>query len=66
VVSAQSGANIDRWYSTLEVEDHKQDITEAQDELCEGSSRQIRKAAEDLSVLREHLKLSEQAAALDS
>jgi putative membrane protein len=66
-VSTQSGSEFDRWYSSLEVEDHKQDITESQDEVRKGSNRQVRALAkEDLPMLKEHLKLSKQAAALNS
>jgi putative membrane protein len=67
VVATQSGAEFDRWYSSLEVEDHKQDITESQDEVKEGSNTMLRNLAkEDLPMLKEHLKLSQQAVALGS
>jgi putative membrane protein len=62
IVSTLSGPQFDHWYSALEVEDHKQDITESKDEVSEGSSRQVIKLAkEDLPMLKEHLKLSTQA-----
>jgi putative membrane protein len=62
IVGTLSGTQFDHWYSDLEVEDHKQDISESSDEVKEGSNPQIKKlAAEDLPVLKEHLKLSMQA-----
>jgi putative membrane protein len=65
IVGTLSGGPFDHWYSALEVEDHKQDISESHDEVSEGTNRQIRKlAAEDLPMLKEHLKLSTQALAV--
>jgi putative membrane protein len=62
IVGTLSGSQFDHWYSDLEVEDHKQDITESTDEVKEGTNRQLKKlAAEDLPMLKEHLKLSTQA-----
>jgi putative membrane protein len=62
IVGTLSGSQFDHWYSALEVEDHKQDISESHDEVTEGGNREIKKlAAEDLPMLREHLKLSTQA-----
>jgi putative membrane protein len=62
VVSTFSGNAFDRWYSDLEVQDHMQDITEAEDEVEKGCNRDIRKLAEDdLPVLRQHLALAEEA-----
>jgi predicted outer membrane protein len=59
IVGTLSGSQFDHWYSDLEVEDHKQDITESKDEIKEGSNPQVKKlAAEDLPVLKEHLALS--------
>jgi putative membrane protein len=37
VVSRFHGAKFNRWYSDLEVQDHKQDITEATDEVEKGA-----------------------------
>jgi putative membrane protein len=52
----------DHWYADLEVQDHMQDIQEAQDEVKKGCNRAIRHlAAEDLPVLRQHLALAEAA-----
>jgi putative membrane protein len=62
IVGTLSGAQFNHWYSALEVEDHKQDITESHDEVTEGGNREVKKlAAEDLPMLREHLKLATQA-----
>jgi putative membrane protein len=59
IVGTLSGSQFDHWYSELEIEDHKQDISESSDEVKEGSNPQIRKlAVEDLPMLKEHLKLS--------
>jgi putative membrane protein len=63
VVGAMSGADFDRWYASLEVQDHKQDIDETKDELAVGANASVRKDARaDLPVLREHLKLSKATA----
>jgi putative membrane protein len=49
----------DRWYADLEVQDHIQDITEAQDEVEKGCNRAIRHlAAEDLPTLHQHLAIA--------
>jgi putative membrane protein len=62
VVATFSGGAFDRWYSDLEVQDHKQDITEAEDEVEKGCNGEIRKLAQDdLPVLHEHLSLAEAA-----
>jgi predicted outer membrane protein len=62
VVATYSGAAFDRWYSDLEVQDHKQDITEASDERSKGGLHSVRaSAAKELPALREHLKLSRAA-----
>jgi putative membrane protein len=62
VVSSFSGADFDTWYSSLEVMDHQQDITEAQDEWKDGTNPQARAAAkQELPMLRTHLKLAKQA-----
>jgi putative membrane protein len=52
----------DHWYADLEVQDHKQDIQESEDEVSKGCNREIRHlAADDLPTLREHLALAEAA-----
>ncbi len=56
------GRAFDRWYTDLEVQDHKQDIKEASDETSKGSDPELKKsAADELPTLREHLKLSRAA-----
>jgi putative membrane protein len=58
------GRAFDRWYSDLEVQDHVQDITEAQDEVDQGFNEKVKSTAEDdLPVLREHLRLAQAALA---
>jgi putative membrane protein len=57
-------ATFDAAYATLEVQDHKQDIDDTKMEISDGVNAKVRHLAhEDLPVLREHLKLSKQAAA---
>jgi putative membrane protein len=52
----------DHWYADLEVQDHKQDIQESEDEVKKGCNQEIRHlAAQDLPVLRQHLALAEAA-----
>ncbi|MDX6655935.1 MAG: putative rane protein [Solirubrobacteraceae bacterium] len=58
------GAEFDRWYSDLEVQDHKQDIKEAQDEVDKGCNHDVREDAEDeIPTLQEHLRLAQDALA---
>ena len=62
VVSRFHGRKFDRWYADLEVQDHMQDIQEAEDEVDKGCNPEVRQLAEDdLPVLREHLALAEAA-----
>jgi putative membrane protein len=62
VVASFSGAKFNRWYSDLEVQDHRQDIQEAQDEVEMGCNRTVKRLArEDLPVLRTHLALAQAA-----
>jgi putative membrane protein len=62
VVASFSGSDFDRWYSDLEVQDHKQDIEESNAEVKMGSNRQVRKLAKtDLPMLKTHLSLSKAA-----
>jgi putative membrane protein len=64
VVSSFSGNAFDRWYSDLEVQDHIQDIQEAQDEVDKGRNHEIREDAEDeIPTLQHHLELSKAALA---
>jgi putative membrane protein len=63
-VAQFKGADFDRWYSDLEVQDHIQDIQEAQDEVDKGCNDKIRHlAADDLPVLEQHLELARAALA---
>jgi putative membrane protein len=56
------GRDFDHWYADLEVQDHKQDIQEAQDEIDKGCNPDIRdEAKSELPVLQEHLRLAEEA-----
>jgi putative membrane protein len=56
------GREFDRRYADLEVQDHKQDIQEAQDEIDKGCNPDIRdEAKSELPVLQEHLQLAEDA-----
>jgi len=64
VVAQFSGTQFDRWYSDLEVQDHKQDIKEAQDEVDKGCNPEIRADAKgEIPTLQKHLSLAEQALA---
>jgi putative membrane protein len=63
-VAQFSGSEFDKWYSDLEVQDHVQDIQEAQDEVDKGCNDQIKQLAEDdLPVLQQHLELARAALA---
>src|SRR4051794_27350199 len=54
--------DFNRWWSDLEVADHKQDIKEATDEKRNGTNKTIKKlAAQEIPTLRTHLKLSDEA-----
>jgi putative membrane protein len=62
VVNSFSGADFDKWYARLEVQDHKQDISEASNEAKNGKQAHVRKSARrELPILKTHLKLSEAA-----
>jgi putative membrane protein len=61
-VATFGGRAFDRQYSSLEVGDHLQDITESKEERAKGANTAIRKlAAQDLPELRAHLRLSRAA-----
>ncbi|MDX6725858.1 MAG: putative rane protein, partial [Baekduia sp.] len=63
-VAQFQGSDFDKWYSDLEVQDHLQDIQEAQDEVDKGCNDQIKQLAEDdLPVLQQHLELARAALA---
>ena len=62
VVSSFSGNDFDTWYSSLEVMDHQQDITEAQDEVKDGTNPEVRASAKkEIPTLQKHLKMAKQA-----
>jgi putative membrane protein len=64
ISNSLSGNAFDRWWSDLEVQDHKQDIAEATMEKRSGSNPTIKRmAAQEISTLRTHLKLSDEALA---
>jgi putative membrane protein len=61
-VRSMSGNSFDRFYSSLEVKDHQQDIEETTFEVHHGSDPDIRAgASKELPMLRMHLALSERA-----
>jgi putative membrane protein len=67
VVATFKGKAFDRWYSSLEVYDHIQDIDETGTEVANGTNSQVRDDAKtELPILREHLKLARQALAASS
>lgn len=62
VSASFTGQAFDRWWSDLEVADHKQDIAEATDEKRDGQNKTIKAlAAGEIPTLRTHLKLSDEA-----
>lgn len=62
IVRQLHGKAFNRWYSSLEIFDHVQDIQEATDEVKDGSDPDVIKDAKtELPMLREHLKLSRAA-----
>jgi putative membrane protein len=62
IVSRLHGRTYNRWYSSLEVYDHVQDIQETTDEIKDGSNKDvINDARTNLPVLRLHLKLAREA-----
>ena len=62
VVAGSSGAAFDRLYSSLEVQDHKQDIMESKDEVSGGSNPAVvADARKEIPMLRTHLRLSRKA-----
>jgi putative membrane protein len=57
-----SGTEFDRWYSTGEVADHKQDIEEASNEHHKGKQPHVRAmAGHEIPTLKKHLSLAEAA-----
>jgi putative membrane protein len=61
-VDSMSGATFDRYYTTLELKDHQQDIEETTFEVQHGSNAQIKQSAKiELPTLRAHLALATKA-----
>jgi putative membrane protein len=64
VVAQFEGSAFDRWYSDLEVQDHRQDIEETTAEIQKGCNPEARaEARSDLPVLQTHLRLARAALA---
>jgi predicted outer membrane protein len=64
MVASLHGKAYNHWYSSLEVYDHLQDISESTDEVDNGTNSQIRDDARtELPMLRLHLKLAREALA---
>jgi putative membrane protein len=62
IAGTETGPAFDKWYSDLEVQDHKQDISEASAEASTGTNAAVRAGArKELPTLRRHLKLSQGA-----
>jgi len=62
VLHSLPNAEFDRWYSDLEIQDHRQDIKEAQDEVKDGCNDRIQGlAADEIPVLQHHLELAVRA-----
>jgi putative membrane protein len=66
-VASFKGKAFDRWYSSLEVFDHLQDIDETATEVTNGTNSQVRDDAKtELPVLKAHLRLARAALAASS
>jgi putative membrane protein len=62
IVGTGVGRNFDIWYAKLELQDHKQDITDASEERDMGTNGAVRTSAKnELPDLRKHLALSRAA-----
>jgi putative membrane protein len=62
VLATFSGSGFDRWYADLEVQDHKQDIAETDNEIRNGKQAHVRKSARrEIKVLQQHLQLAKNA-----
>lgn len=63
VVGSFTGTQFDRWYSTMEVRDHQQNIAETAGEVSLGQNAQVRLLARKvLAVLKMHLLMAQKAA----
>jgi putative membrane protein len=59
ILAGQSGQSFDAPYADLEAKDHQQDISEAQDEVKDGTNAALRKAAaKEVPTLRAHLQIA--------
>jgi putative membrane protein len=66
-VASFKGKAFNRWYSSLEVYDHVQDIDETSTEVSNGTNSKVRDDARtELPMLRQHLKMSRAALAASS
>ena len=62
MVASLRGQAFNHWYSSLEVLDHVQDISEATDEVNDGTNAKVRDDARtELPMLHVHLKLAREA-----
>jgi len=62
VLGGLSGPAFDSAYTSLEIQDHKQDIDDMKTEVSDGANASVRQMARtDLPVLRKHLALSRKA-----
>jgi putative membrane protein len=62
VVQSMSGKSFDEWYAKLEVQDHVQDVQDAQEEAGSGTNPSVRaEARKDLPMLKKHLALARAA-----
>jgi putative membrane protein len=60
-VGSLNGAAFDAAYADLEAKDHQQDISEAQDEVSDGTNPAIRHdAKQEIPTLQQHLQIAEQ------
>jgi putative membrane protein len=61
-VASRHGKAFDRWYSSLEVYDHHQDIQESSDEVKDGTNSEVRDSARtEIPTLEKHLDLAQKA-----
>lgn len=67
IMQTMSGAELDQQYLALEVADHKQDIEEAQTEVDQGETSNVKdEASKDLPVLQDHLVTAQQLQAVSA
>jgi putative membrane protein len=67
MVESLKGKAYDHWYSSMEVYDHLQDISEAGSEVSTGTNSKIKDDAKtELPMLRKHLRLARAALAANA